>query len=45
MVKLTQLDEELIRSICHEYRMSNCNIVFNCDASVEDLVDTIIGNR
>jgi len=35
----------LIRSICHEYRVTNCNLVFNCDADVEDLIDVILGNR
>ena len=42
---LTQLDNETIKSILHEYRIINCDITFKCDGSVDDLIDAIEGNR
>lgn len=44
-VPLTQLDEELVRSICHEYRIMNAQVSIRCDASADDLIDVIEGNR
>ena len=29
----------------HEYRINNADIIFDCDASVDDLIDVIEGNR
>lgn len=42
---LTQLDEETVRSICHEYRITNAQIALRCDASADELIDVIEGNR
>ncbi|CDJ51294.1 developmentally regulated GTP-binding protein 1, putative [Eimeria brunetti] len=44
-VPLTQLDEETVRSICLEYRLVNCQVCLRCDASADDLIDAIEGNR
>ncbi len=42
---LTKLDDETIKSICHEYKLSNVDITFGCDADEDDLIDVIEGNR
>lgn len=39
------LDEDLVKKILHEYRMSNCDVIFRCDATIDDLIDVIEGNR
>jgi small GTP-binding protein len=44
-VEMTNLDDDLIKSICHEYRISNADIMFDCDATADDLIDVIEGNR
>lgn len=44
-VPLTQLDEELVRSICQEYRIMNAQVSIRCDATADDLIDVIEGNR
>ena len=44
-VRLTKLDDDLIKAICKEYRVSCADISFRCDASVDQLIDTIEGNR
>eukprot|EP01068_Selenidium_serpulae_P008329 Selendium_serpulae@DN4958_c0_g1_i1.p1 len=40
---LKNLDEDTIKSICHEYRISNAQIQIRCDATCDDLIDTIEG--
>ncbi|CCW66942.1 unnamed protein product [Phytomonas sp. Hart1] len=42
---LTQLDDETIRTILGEYRMSNADILFSGDYSADELIDVIEGNR
>lgn len=44
-VPLTHLTEELVRAICREYRISNADFHFRCDATADDLIDVIEGNR
>eukprot|EP00922_Rhytidocystis_sp_ex-Travisia-forbesii_P027101 GHVS01039764.1.p1 GENE.GHVS01039764.1~~GHVS01039764.1.p1 ORF type:complete len:368 (+),score=64.16 GHVS01039764.1:585-1688(+) len=44
-VPLTNIDEETIKSICHEYRISNASISIRCDATADDIIDMIEGNR
>eukprot|EP00744_Colponema_vietnamica_P000442 GILI01000799.1.p2 GENE.GILI01000799.1~~GILI01000799.1.p2 ORF type:complete len:371 (-),score=111.71 GILI01000799.1:57-1169(-) len=44
-VPLTKLDKELVTSICHEYRIHNADVVFKCDATADELIDVIEGNR
>lgn len=39
------LEDDLVKTILHEYRISNADVVFRCNASVEDLIDVVEGNR
>lgn len=42
---LTKIDEKMVRSIFAEYRIHNAHVKFNGDYDVDDLIDTIEGNR
>lgn len=42
---LKYLDDETIKSILTEYRVLNCTVKFNCQATADDLIDVIEGNR
>jgi len=44
-VELTHLDTKLITQICKEYRMVNADITFRENATVDQLIDAILGNR
>ena len=45
-VELKNLSEDVIRSICHEYKISNADVNFRSNnATVDDLIDVIEGNR
>ncbi|PWN25051.1 P-loop containing nucleoside triphosphate hydrolase protein [Jaminaea rosea] len=44
-VPLTKIDHDEIRAICSEYRISNASIAFRSDASSEDFIDVLEGNR
>ncbi|KAJ1848289.1 GTP-binding protein rbg1, partial [Coemansia sp. RSA 486] len=44
-VNLTHLDQDMVRTILSEYRMTSADISFRCDATVDDLIDVIEGNR
>jgi len=39
------LEDDLIKSILHEYRVSNADIVLRCNATADDLIDVVEGNR
>lgn len=39
------LEDDLVKSILHEYRISNADIVFRCNATADDLIDVVEGNR
>lgn len=43
--KLKGLDNETIASICKEYRISNATVSIRCNATADDLIDVIEGNR
>ncbi|KAI5192690.1 hypothetical protein NEMIN01_2157 [Nematocida minor] len=43
--RLTHLDEEGIKLIFKEYRILNIDVMFRCDATADDLIDVIEGNR
>ena len=45
MVDSPNLDDETIRLVLKEYRCTNADIVLKCDASVDDVIDVIEGNR
>merc|ERR1712070_1280876 len=42
---LTKISGEEIKAICGEYKLSCANINFRCNATAEDLIDVIEGNR
>lgn len=44
-VPLTHLTDELIKGILREYRVSNADVIFRCDATPDELIDIIEGNR
>lgn len=44
-VPLKRIDEDTIKSICHEYRISNATFSIRCNATVDDIIDVIEGNR
>ena len=44
-VKLTHLDEESIRAILAEFRIVSADVRINCDATPDELIDAIEGNR
>jgi small GTP-binding protein len=44
-VKLTRLAESTIQAVCKEYRVPSCEVTFRSDATVDDLIDVLEGNR
>jgi len=44
-VDLTKMSEDTIRSILHEYKISNCDVNFKINATMDELIDVIEGNR
>eukprot|EP00918_Siedleckia_nematoides_P087070 GHVU01191512.1.p1 GENE.GHVU01191512.1~~GHVU01191512.1.p1 ORF type:complete len:330 (+),score=72.26 GHVU01191512.1:2876-3865(+) len=44
-VPLNNVDEETVKSICHEYRIVNATFSIRCDATIDDIIDVIEGNR
>jgi hypothetical protein len=44
-VPLTKIDEKMVKNIMQEYRVHNAHVKFNGDYDVDDLIDTIEGNR
>ena len=45
MVPQSELDLDLVKSILNEYKIHNADITLRCDASADDLIDIIEGNR
>lgn len=43
--KLTQLNGEMIKTILHEYKINNVDIIIRGDYNVDELIDAIEGNR
>ena len=43
--KPTFLDKELVAAVMKEYRISNADITFRCDATVDELIDVLENNR
>ena len=44
-VSLSHLDLDTVKAILSEYRIHNADINFRCDATADDLIDVIEGNR
>lgn len=45
LVPQSELDLELVKSILAEYRIHNADVVLKYDATTDDLIDVIEGNR
>eukprot|EP00792_Barthelona_sp_PAP020_P007612 TRINITY_DN3155_c1_g2_i1.p1 TRINITY_DN3155_c1_g2~~TRINITY_DN3155_c1_g2_i1.p1 ORF type:complete len:396 (+),score=96.99 TRINITY_DN3155_c1_g2_i1:72-1190(+) len=45
IVPLTHLDDDLIKNICKEYKINNADILFKCDATAQQFIDVLCGNR
>lgn len=43
--ELIDTDEETILSVCKEYRIVNANINIACNATIDDVIDVLEGNR
>jgi ribosome-interacting GTPase 1 len=41
----TSIDHSVIKSVLNEYRISNCDVIFRGDYTLDDLIDAIEGNR
>jgi len=44
-VTQTEMDENVVKAICREYRIMSADLRFNCDATPDQLIDIIEGNR
>lgn len=44
-VPLTHLDLDEVKAVLSEYKIHNADISFKCDATVDELIDVIEGNR
>lgn len=44
-IELTKVSEETVTSVCKEYKISNADIHFRKDSSIDDVIDVIEGNR
>merc|ERR1711874_567534 len=45
MVQQSELDLDLVKTILSEYRISNADITLRCDATADELIDVVEGNR
>lgn len=45
MSQNSELDIETVKSVLGEYRIHNADIIVRCEATVDDLIDIIEGNR
>ncbi|KAI8865407.1 P-loop containing nucleoside triphosphate hydrolase protein [Ramicandelaber brevisporus] len=43
--KLTMLDERIVYNILHTYKIFNADVLVREDASIDDFLDVVIGNR
>lgn len=44
-VELTHLNKDIITSILKEYRVNSADVTLRCDATVDDFIDVVEGNR
>jgi small GTP-binding protein len=40
-----RLDDDFIKAILHEYKISNADVLIDCDPTEDELIDVIEGNR
>ncbi|EGC28331.1 hypothetical protein DICPUDRAFT_51911 [Dictyostelium purpureum] len=41
----SHLDSDLVKAICSEYKIHNADVILRCNATVDELIDVIEGNR
>jgi small GTP-binding protein len=44
-VAQSQMDTDMVKSILAEYKIHNADIILRCDATPDDLIDVVEGNR
>jgi len=44
-VPQTSLDAEAVIAICREYKIHNADVHLRCDATVDQIIDVVEGNR
>jgi small GTP-binding protein len=44
-LEMTNMSEDTIRAILHEYRLNSVDLTFKCNATIDELIDVIEGNR
>jgi len=42
---MTKMSDDTVKAILHEYKISNVDIHFGSNATIDDLIDVIEGNR
>ena len=43
--KLTKIDDKMVKTVLAEYKIHNAHVIFRDDYDVDELIDTIEGNR
>lgn len=44
-VPLTKIDHDVVKAVLSEYKINSASVMFRCDATVDELIDVIEGNR
>lgn len=44
-IEMTQMTEETVKTVCHEYKLANADIHIRGDCTIDELIDVIEGNR
>ena len=44
-IELTKMSEDTVKSIVHEYKIPNGDVVFRQDSTIDELIDVCEGNR
>ena len=44
-VTLNHIDQDTVKAVLSEYKIHNADVNFRCDATVDDFIDVIEGNR
>ena len=44
-VPLTQIDRQTVYEVLHEYKIHDAEVIFRCDASVDEFIDVVDGKR
>ncbi|KAL3317471.1 GTP-binding protein [Cichlidogyrus casuarinus] len=45
MVDQSELTKDIVQSILTEYKIHNADVIVRCDATIEELIDVVEGNR